>query len=561
MVMSHYAPNQDLSAEQRAQKKQLKSLLKYQTRVRKLQVRLQQATQRREWELMERTRVELDALLTAPPTTTVQDQTPMENHGRTAPSQTSHDCVAEKRFIHQVYLTLQQKLKETDARETDDSVPCSHAKPTTENIDSSLSEHFETAVSIDELTNEQATSSSSELLAPPSSTRQKAYWHDPNHFQSYHQRALRRQAREHRTATARVLLNHMTKGTQTLDMFHNHTALRGYLQHKFQERAMLVVTALHRLCHEPICHRNGAATDFRTGAEGVPTVNNHISQETCQSSTLEDQAEHIPTTTFSPLFVTAQCQSRIQKRIREIRSVASIGCGPGCDAVGIAAFLSSFQSAPSPASKDCTLLDRIVLLDWALPQWHSLLTSLSDILLHNGFPAAMRGCKIVREVEMAVCDVRSPLLAEDAWPSASVSPMDNLECYQLLTKKYSAQNPSPPYDAATTAVNAEAPAVSAWAVDMFVVSYLLSETRHKWFHFIDDIVKMSAPGTLFLLTDPTAWQLHLLQNRCGDLVHWIWLDSSMHHPELQLLENRIGPAVLMGIKNWLKNERFTQKKY
>jgi hypothetical protein len=75
------------------------------------------------------------------------------------------------------------------------------------------------------------------------------------------------------------------------------------------------------------------------------------------------------------------------------------------------------------------------------------------------------------------------------------------------------------------------------------------------------VVQQSIPGTAFLLTDPTAWQLHAFRrryefstlkerhsNKPHRQFHFVWLDSSMDRPELQVLEGRIGPAILMGIK-------------
>jgi hypothetical protein len=39
---------------------------------------------------------------------------------------------------------------------------------------------------------------------------------------------------------------------------------------------------------------------------------------------------------------------------------------------------------------------------------------------------------------------------------------------------------------------------------------------------------------------------------------FVWLDSSMHQPELQLLEGRVGPAVLLGIKR-VESDTLPQK--
>jgi hypothetical protein len=61
-------------------------------------------------------------------------------------------------------------------------------------------------------------------------------------------------------------------------------------------------------------------------------------------------------------------------------------------------------------------------------------------------------------------------------------------------------------------------------------------------------VRRTDPGTLFIFSDPTAWQLHLFMERSSYCMDFCWLDSSMYRPELQALEGRVGPAVLVGIK-------------
>ena len=137
--------------------------------------------------------------------------------------------------------------------------------------------------------------------------------------------------------------------------------------------------------------------------------------------------------------------------------------------------------------------------------------------------------------------------------------------------------------------------------DLVVVSYLLSETRDAWYDYFDDFVGRCKVGTLFLITDPTAWQLHIFRQRyeydnsyinsnsasditpCDGvsmqtslnedirstlssrpdvveaqkpqphhqrrvLMEFQWLDSSMYRPELQELEGRNGPGVILAMK-------------
>ena len=114
---------------------------------------------------------------------------------------------------------------------------------------------------------------------------------------------------------------------------------------------------------------------------------------------------------------------------------------------------------------------------------------------------------------------------------------------------------------------------STTLVDLVVVSYVLTETRGKWHAFFHDLIvarwrdrdtdnnhdnnddaqaashsplPLLSSGTLLLMSEPTAWQLHhwlqLVGSRLSD---YEWLDSSRLSPELQLLEGRIGPAVLL----------------
>ena len=69
--------------------------------------------------------------------------------------------------------------------------------------------------------------------------------------------------------------------------------------------------------------------------------------------------------------------------------------------------------------------------------------------------------------------------------------------------------------------------------------------------------------TIFLLTDSTAWQLHLFRERYEfhntdsddngsddrrRRMNFVWLDSSIYRPELQELEGRNGAGVLLGMK-------------
>jgi hypothetical protein len=253
--------------------------------------------------------------------------------------------------------------------------------------------------------------------------------------------------KQFQTDQARTLLLNMTKGTQTESMFDNSTALLGYTRQKFSERAALALSSLDKLkLRRPV-----------------------------SSST-------------QPLL---ECLMKTQ-------SICSIGCGPGCDAVGVLSFLRAHE---------CNL-ERVVLMDYVMPQWKKLIIDpLMGVLIPSYVP----------QIDTASCDIR-----------------------------FSIHHPS--NDSALTELirGADDSSVVSSKIDMIVISYVLTETRGKWHAFLQDLVKMLRPGTLLLMSEPTAWQLHHFLDLCGDhLDCHEWLDSSRWTPALQPLEGRIGPAVLL----------------
>lgn len=257
--------------------------------------------------------------------------------------------------------------------------------------------------------------------------------------------------REYHTLHARSLMQNMKKGSQTKSMFNNQQALTGYTRHKFYKRSMLVVDSLGRM-----------------------VGNNEY--------------------------------GHFMARLSNISCICSIGCGPGCDAVGAIAFVKSLSQRQEQL--DTT----IILLDWTIEQWRqTILTELESILVPNHIYALTTG----------TCDVRCGL---------SDDTQTNAEALNKLLES----------DRAIMRENG--------SVELFLVSYLLSETRDKWHIFFDDLFNRSVPGTLFLLSDPTAWQLYIWLARYRDHIDVVWLDSSMHRPDLQLLVRRFGPAVVLAMK-------------
>lgn len=238
------------------------------------------------------------------------------------------------------------------------------------------------------------------------------------------------------TEHARELLQNMTKGTQTESMFNNDQALIGYTRQKFNERAMLAFKSL-------------------------------------------DEVKKYPD---------------LYQRLLKARRICSIGSGPGCDAVGALCFLKICGNRRNEAA-----LDYIVLMDFVMPQWKSLvIDSLVPLLSPEH----------VTRIETSSADVRLPF-------------KEGMNATFCTSLDFS-------------------------SVDFVVVSYLLTETRGKWVAFFRDIMEALKPGTLLLLSEPTAWQLHLfLKVYENHIASHQWLDSSQDSLELQALEGRMGPAVVM----------------
>ena len=288
-----------------------------------------------------------------------------------------------------------------------------------------------------------------------------------------------------RTASARRMLKAMAKGQQTLGMFEDDEALWGYARYKFTERGRLLVRSLRKL---------QAEAEAGAGEEG---------------------REH-------------GVAAKLWAQLLGARRVCSIGCGPGCDAVGLLGLLhdSAAAAAPPPippppppaaaaaaaaTARAPPTADDIVLLDWAVDAWRSVLTPLSKLLMT---PGAQRGL-LARQVTPAFCDVTRPLLAGTGNDTVR-------RC-------------------------AEAGA------DVFLFSYVLAETHGKWHGFLLELWRAARAGALFYFAEPTAWQLHdarhLLEGASGGAEpagDFIWLDTSFGMaPEVQALERRSGPAVML----------------
>jgi hypothetical protein len=329
----------------------------------------------------------------------------------------------------------------------------------------------------------------------------------------------RRNNKDFQTAQAKVLLHHMDKGTQTEGMFQNRDALLGYTRQKFAERAMLVVSSLERLYILPL---------------------------PCTTDNLLD-------------------------RLGIAETVCSIGCGPGCDAVGVLAFLdwlrggeregrcvpdeSQRRQGQIPTRRrQRPLLKSLILMDYVMPQWQ-------DAVVDELANYSLISQTLVEQVFMVSCDVRCSLLNDEA----------NAAALQAIV----GTNSTSLTEQGLTAASETSSSVSTFSlVDLVVVSYVLTETRGKWHAFFHDLIAegwkendtrkdddnkndnsrpanhsplpLLRSGTLLLMSEPTAWQLHHWLQLVGErLSDYEWLDSSRLSPDLQLLEGRIGPAVLL----------------
>lgn len=252
---------------------------------------------------------------------------------------------------------------------------------------------------------------------------------------------------------AKDLLQHMTKGTQALDHFQDVTALRGYTRQKFYSRAGLIIESLGKL-------------------------------SPAQSS-LSNQRD-----------VIDLCWKMLEK----INRVCSIGCGPGCDAVGLLAFLRGYVP-----NHDVNSSMHFVLLDYAIDEWKDAVLDDLEPILTQSFGST---------VTCDHCDVTISSLS--------------VKHEQLI---------------ATT--------------DIFLTSYLLTETRDKWDAYFIQLVDKAKEGAVFYFAEPLPWQLHrLIKMSAPDSdssllqkLRFAWIDSSMNYPELQELDGRAGgPAVLLAIK-------------
>ncbi|KAL3782121.1 hypothetical protein HJC23_005383 [Cyclotella cryptica] len=317
--------------------------------------------------------------------------------------------------------------------------------------------------------------------------------------------------KEVQNSKARNLLQHMTKGTQTSDMFRDVAALRGYVRKKFHGRASLIIKSFSELSPEAL---QMACTK--------PIENMSVSDR------LKSQNQR-------------DIMSICYDKLSQIKRVCSIGCGPGNDVVGLISILrtmlSSKMTKPEGGADECSTeitepqLTEVLLLDFAMKEWNE--AALNDLI-----PILVP--RYVKRISSEHCDVTMPLFSPCKGKSEEGS--ESEEGNNTSVAKF-VQN-----------------------TDIFLTSYLLTETRYSWDLFYVQLVQLAPVGALFYFAEPMAWQLHRLirmstqpsvaRANCEHIdysplfqLKFVWIDSSMHYPELQQMDGRAGgPAVLLAIK-------------
>lgn len=83
---------------------------------------------------------------------------------------------------------------------------------------------------------------------------------------------------------------------------------------------------------------------------------------------------------------------------------------------------------------------------------------------------------------------------------------------------------------------------SASRAGLFVLSYVLTETRGRWEAFVTALFEAAAPGALFLCAEPTNWQLLRLVEALGERLaaspRWLDVRTSAAPPSVVLLEKK-----------------------
>lgn len=179
----------------------------------------------------------------------------------------------------------------------------------------------------------------------------------------------------------------------------------------------------------------------------------------------------------------------------EPRSIVSIGGGPGCCLFGwvlAEQLLLPPAGHSSTAADDSSLSPRPMLESWdwvsdAWAPWASLL---------NGLGTSGSDGRLV----MRQCDITQPFAAQPHVHSP--------DCRRER---------------------------------VFIFSYVLTETRHKWQAFVQSLYEAAQPGALFLCAEPTRWQADELLR----LVTQLSAPRTVRHAWLDVRTNAAPPSVLL----------------
>jgi len=177
---------------------------------------------------------------------------------------------------------------------------------------------------------------------------------------------------------ARELLGHMTKGSQTRQMFSNNAALFGYVN--LYSRFNLIFDQLF----------------FTSGYRCRYTQQKFLGRALLIYKSLRKIALVMEQGESNSVDLTSL--SRIYNNIHRIDRVCSIGCGPGNDFSGLIAFLRMHVD-----SKSSFVLEEASLLDWAIDNWSIILDPLKSYCQEHH-------CKNVR---LGFCDITKSISASE----------------------------------------------------------------------------------------------------------------------------------------------------
>lgn len=206
-----------------------------------------------------------------------------------------------------------------------------------------------------------------------------------------------------------------------------------------------------------------------------------------------------------------EIQKRMWNRIQggPILNSCSIGCGPGGDACGLIIFLNKLHDEKSSSTDEGVGLNRILMLDWSIEKWESaVLLPLVSIIKSTDL--IKQNNEQTDVFDTSFCDVTKPYCDKSN-------------------------------DQARTLIDVA-------SCDIFLTSYLLSETNGKWDSFFSGLIHAAKQESLFYFAEPTPWQLHRLVDQFSASLEFLWVDSSMYYPSLQSLDRRASAAVLLAIK-------------